>query len=798
MGITDIIKQGLRDDYDFYSEVLGDIADGVSSLWSSRSRPAAKKYAILINGDTEDKHLDNIERAAATLNSAGFDLFVLNPQPLVHSRPDFYVEPNPENLRRLVKEIRSDKDDFLVIYTTGHGNAETKKREAKIAGTEITLKELHDTAGKIPYGSRFVAMDQCYSGDAAAAWFDSSSCFVSPDWKARGTTCRHFAPYLWNHPELIIDGGGDLNNDGFISLQERFSYAAGNYRHFMPHALPLFLPGAEFADRGFEQGNATPPFPAQVVEVSTAEGVKGQLSRLKAGQYAVVDFSATWCGPCREYSPHFDNLARENGGRFLFVRMVAKDADSVKGFGIGAFPTVKLFDHLGRSTKVTNRMKPLESLPAVALSESVALEWALGQIRGGNLAAGLGVLISVSKQDASLIPADAGRVLMEKVVEGDEDSASLLADLVKKRPDIFPKDQLSTLIDLVPDKNESAIFILLELAGSRGELFKKEDVEIIFDLIEEGVPEAWTILQELIKNEKSCLSEPGYFGVNEMGFILNKLENGDSSAGEALFTVSVYKPHLFTQDIWNRYLFLVEEKIAENPDIGKRLSSIASRLMYARDGYEFSGNIVSRLLDIAETILRTGYLNERIHPESPGFKLKFFWRDIWRLLDNMAYEKPKLFRHGDIGRMLSILKKWPSSGPIYDGVEVLGCLLFGKPQLFSKNDIRWFYTFVKKLLDDPAEKDHRERLLGIVLKLEIECGGIIPRDEIGTLIDSLLAKFKWDMDYIEESELVLKKLLPRMNAEQKAKFKKAEQEMASKLEESRRATEKLIREGRLR
>mmetsp|Transcript_18144 Transcript_18144/g.46430 ORF Transcript_18144/g.46430 Transcript_18144/m.46430 type:complete len:239 (+) Transcript_18144:2-718(+) len=65
-----------------------------------------------------------------------------------------------------------------------------------------------------------------------------------------------------------------------------------------------------------------------------------------AGDRAVVvDFTATWCGPCRMIAPHFEALATE----FPWVEFIKVDVDvnqeTAQACGISAMPTFKVFRH---------------------------------------------------------------------------------------------------------------------------------------------------------------------------------------------------------------------------------------------------------------------------------------------------------------------------------------------------------------------------------------------------------------------------------------------------------------------
>ena len=59
---------------------------------------------------------------------------------------------------------------------------------------------------------------------------------------------------------------------------------------------------------------------------------------------ALVDFWATWCGPCRMVAPVIDRLAEEFDGRAV-VGKVDVDAEGALAnrFGIQSIPTVMIF-----------------------------------------------------------------------------------------------------------------------------------------------------------------------------------------------------------------------------------------------------------------------------------------------------------------------------------------------------------------------------------------------------------------------------------------------------------------------
>ncbi|MCF0173238.1 MAG: thioredoxin [Bacteroidales bacterium] len=58
----------------------------------------------------------------------------------------------------------------------------------------------------------------------------------------------------------------------------------------------------------------------------------------------VVDFWATWCGPCRAIAPTVDELAEEYAGRVTVAKCnVDENSDLPMKFGVRNIPTILFF-----------------------------------------------------------------------------------------------------------------------------------------------------------------------------------------------------------------------------------------------------------------------------------------------------------------------------------------------------------------------------------------------------------------------------------------------------------------------
>ena len=81
--------------------------------------------------------------------------------------------------------------------------------------------------------------------------------------------------------------------------------------------------------------------------------------------YAVLDFWATWCGPCRLLSPTVEALAEKYGDKIAFGSVNVDDEEALAvRYGISVIPTL-FFMKKGEVVQKTVGVRPASELEGI-------------------------------------------------------------------------------------------------------------------------------------------------------------------------------------------------------------------------------------------------------------------------------------------------------------------------------------------------------------------------------------------------------------------------------------------------
>lgn len=92
----------------------------------------------------------------------------------------------------------------------------------------------------------------------------------------------------------------------------------------------------------------------QKVEVKELDAKTFDAALKDAKTIVLVDYTASWCGPCQQLKPHVEELAKEFNGKVVFYKVEQTNSPAlVRAKGVRAFPTLKIYAPGGKEISVS-------------------------------------------------------------------------------------------------------------------------------------------------------------------------------------------------------------------------------------------------------------------------------------------------------------------------------------------------------------------------------------------------------------------------------------------------------------
>jgi thiol-disulfide isomerase/thioredoxin len=131
---------------------------------------------------------------------------------------------------------------------------------------------------------------------------------------------------------------------------------------------PATTPGAGGSAESNDKGPAEVGKAAPDLSIQTVNG-KGQVTRDSLqGKVAIVDFWATWCGPCKQSFPKLEELAKQNQGKVQVIGISVDDkSEGVADFAKSNGATFPIGWDDGHA--IANRWK-VDSMPTTYILDS--------------------------------------------------------------------------------------------------------------------------------------------------------------------------------------------------------------------------------------------------------------------------------------------------------------------------------------------------------------------------------------------------------------------------------------------
>ena len=117
-------------------------------------------------------------------------------------------------------------------------------------------------------------------------------------------------------------------------------------KHILTFTAAMILAVGTYAS--CQNGNTTgPKEDGKVIELTSEDfskkvyDIDAETLMYLGDKPAIIDFNATWCGPCRKIAPILEELAAEYAGQIVIYSVdVDKCGDVAAAFGISSIPAI--------------------------------------------------------------------------------------------------------------------------------------------------------------------------------------------------------------------------------------------------------------------------------------------------------------------------------------------------------------------------------------------------------------------------------------------------------------------------
>lgn len=226
----------------------------------------------------------------------------------------------------------------------------------------------------------------------------------------------------------------------------------GSFGGMAPQAAPAPAPAAGAASPG-----------DLIKDTTTRDFVKDVLEESKK-QPVLVDFWATWCGPCKQLTPVLEKVVQSFKGKVKLVKMdIDKHPEIAGQLGIQSIPAVIAFD---KGQGIDGFMGALPESQVKAFIDKLV---------GGKVSPDIAEILAAA--DAALVEGDAAGAaqIYAQVLGAEPENLHALAGLARCAVETGDLDQAKAILEQVPadkanDKAVVAAKAALDLAAQAADL----------------------------------------------------------------------------------------------------------------------------------------------------------------------------------------------------------------------------------------------------------------------------------------------------------------------------------------